>query len=69
MLAQSTTEPAPTHTQGLADLGLAVRGERTCLVRQRVHPPLVVQRALFLDQALPNLAFLYVAYPTAGILQ
>ena len=69
MLVQSTTEPPPTHTQGLADLELAVRGQRTCLVRQRVNPPLVVQRALYLDQALPDMAFIYLANPTAGILQ
>lgn len=69
MLAQSTTEPAPSYIQGLADLELAVRGERTCLVRQRVNPPLVVQRALYLDQALPDMAFIYLANPTAGILQ
>jgi urease accessory protein len=53
----------------LADLALAVRGERTCLVRQRVNPPLVVQRALYLDQALPDMAFIYLANPTAGVLQ
>jgi urease accessory protein len=69
VLVQSTTEPPPTHTQGLADLELAVRGQRTCLVRQRVNPPLVVQRALYLDQALPDMAFIYLANPTAGILQ
>ena len=69
MSVQCSTEPAPTHTQGLADLELAVRGEWTCLVRQRVNPPLVVQRALYLDQALPDMAFVYLANPTAGILQ
>ena len=69
MLAQSTTKPAPILTQGVADLELAVRGERTCLVHQRVNPPLVVQRAMYLDQALPDMAFLYLANPTAGILQ
>ena len=69
MLAQSTTEHVPILTRGLADLALAVRGERTCLVRQRVNPPLVVQRALYLDQALPDMAFIYLANPTAGILQ
>ena len=68
-MAQSPTEPAPSHTRGLADLALAVRGERTCLVRQLVNPPLVVQRALYLDQALPDMAFIYLANPTAGVLQ
>ena len=68
-MAQSTTEPPPILTQGLADLELAVRGERTRLVGQRVNPPLVVQRALYLDQALSDMAFIYLANPTAGILQ
>ena len=68
-MAQSTTEPVPSHTRGLADLALAVRGGRTCLVGQLVNPPLVVQRALYLDQALPDMAFIYLANPTAGILQ
>ena len=68
-MLRSTTEPVPSHVQGLADLALAVRGERTCLVRQWVTPPLAVQRALYLDQALPDMAFIYLANPTAGILQ
>ena len=69
MSLQSTNESQPFLIQGLADLELAVRGERTCLARKRVAPPLVVQRALYLDQALPDMAFIYLANPTAGILQ
>ncbi len=69
MSLQSANESQPFLTQGLADLELAVRGERTCLARKRVAPPLVVQRALYLDQALPDMAFIYLANPTAGILQ
>ncbi len=69
MSLQSTNESQQFLTQGLADLELAVRGERTCLARKRVAPPLVVQRALYLDQAIPDMAFIYLANPTAGILQ
>ncbi|HLF03642.1 MAG TPA: urease accessory protein UreD [Dehalococcoidia bacterium] len=65
---------------GLADLTLAVRGPplkgrgegrggRTCLVGCRTNPPLQVQRALYLDEALPDMAFVYLCNPTAGVLQ
>ena len=53
--------------KGLADL--TVRHGRTRLVKSRVHPPLAVQRALYLDNHLPDMAFVFVANPTAGIFQ
>ena len=55
--------------EGLADLTFAVRHGRTRLVKSRVHPPLAVQRALYLDNLLPDMAFVFVANPTAGIFQ
>ena len=55
--------------KGLADLTFAVRHGRTRLVRSRVHPPLAVQRALYLDTLLPDMAFVFIANPTAGIFQ
>ena len=55
--------------KGLADLTFAVRHGRTRLVKSRVHPPLAVQRALYLDNHLPDMAFVFVANPTAGIFQ
>ncbi len=54
---------------GLADLTFAVRHGRTRLVKSRVHPPLAVQRAMYLDNLLPDMAFVFVANPTAGIFQ
>lgn len=48
---------------------LAVRGGRTRLVGCRTNPPLQVQRALYLDEALPDMAFVYLCNPTAGVLQ
>jgi len=68
-LAQPNLAPEGISVQGLADLTLAVRGGRTCLVHRRTRPPLVVQRTLYLDEALPDMAFVYLCNPTAGVLQ
>jgi urease accessory protein len=38
-------------------------------VRSLTRPPLVVQRALYFDDAVPDMAFVYLANPTAGLLQ
>ncbi len=69
-------EPAHPAQQGLADLTLAVRGAspdgrggRTRLVGCRTNPPLQVQRVLYLDEALPDMAFIYLCNVTAGVLQ
>jgi urease accessory protein len=53
----------------MADLTLALRHHRTRLVRSHTSPPLVVQRALYPDDALPDMAFIYLSNPTAGIFQ
>ena len=55
--------------QGSAALTFAVRDGRTRLVKSYVNPPLVVQRALYLDENLNDMAFVYLANPTAGIFQ
>jgi urease accessory protein len=71
-LAPSRPEPAPgtgSAVIGLADLELAVRGGVTRLVKSHINPPLLVQRALYLDPALPDMAFVYLVNSTAGILQ
>lgn len=61
--------PYVTRAQeGLADLALAVREGRTRLVGKRTVPPLQVQRALYLDHNLPDMAFIYLCNPTAGLL-
>lgn len=38
------------------------------MLRSRVRPPLLVQRALYLDDDLPDMAFVFLSNPTAGIL-
>jgi len=53
----------------LADLELAVRGGATRLIKSHINPPLLVQRVLYLDPALPDMAFVYLVNSTAGILQ
>lgn len=62
-------DSAPTPLHGSADLTFAVRDGRTRLVRSRVNPPLVVQRTLYLDENLDDMAFVYLANPTPGIFQ
>ena len=69
MLTQPDSEHGGVSLAGLADLTLARRRGRTCLVRNQTRPPLVVQRALYLDEALPDMAFVYLCNPTAGLLQ
>ena len=60
----------PTHcTQyGLAELVLEQRAGRTRLTRARTRPPLVVQQALYPDDAVPDMAFVFLANPTGGLL-
>ena len=65
----SLQDPFPDSFNGSADLTFAARHGRTRLVKSRVHPPLAVQRALYLDNLLPDMAFLCLANPTAGIFQ
>jgi urease accessory protein len=52
---------------GLADLIFAPRDGRTRLVRSQTRPPLTVGRVLYPDEALPDLAHLILANPTAGV--
>jgi urease accessory protein len=53
----------------MADLTLAARNGRTRLSRCLTRPPLVVQRALYPDEALAEMAFVYLANPTGGLFQ
>jgi urease accessory protein len=69
VLAASGTDLASASLSGLASLVFRVRGGRTRLMQSKVRPPLMVQRALYLDQALPDMAFVFLANPTAGILE
>lgn len=52
---------------GLADLTFAPRDGRTRLVRSQTRPPLMAGRVLHPDEALPDLAHLILANPTAGV--
>jgi urease accessory protein len=69
VLTQPNSVPDGVSLAGLADLTLARRSGRTRLVRCQTRPPLVVQRALYLDETLPDMAFVYLCNPTAGVLQ
>ena len=52
-----------------AELEFAVRRDKTRLVKSFAEPPLRVQRALYLDEAAPDLAFLYLLNSTPGLFQ
>ncbi|MDE2939846.1 MAG: urease accessory protein UreD [Chloroflexota bacterium] len=55
--------------QGVIDLTLAKRGERTRLAQVRSRPPLQVQQALHPDSGLPDMALVMLSNPTGGIFQ
>jgi urease accessory protein len=69
VLTQPNSKADSVSLAGLADLTLSQRSGRTRLVRCQTKPPLVVQRALYLDETLPDMAFVYLCNPTAGVLQ
>lgn len=58
----------PAH-RGLAEIVLESRAGRTRLARCRTRPPLLVQQTLYLDDAMPDMAFVFLANPTGGLLQ
>ena len=53
---------------GLVDLTLERRAGRTRLTRSRTRPPLLVQQALYPDEGVPDLAYVFLANPTGGLL-
>ncbi len=62
--------PRPLHRlEARAELEFAVRRDKTRLVKSFAEPPLRVQRALYLDEAAPDLAFLYLLNSTPGLFQ
>ena len=61
--------PVPVASHASAELTFGLRHGRTCLVRSLVRPPFVVQRAFYLDSLLEDMAFVFLANPTAGIFQ
>ena len=68
LLERSGGRPAGPGQDGLAELALSPRHGRTRLTHLRTRPPLAVQRALYPDEALPGMAYIYLADPTAGLL-
>ena len=54
---------------GSVELVLERRAGRTRLVNCRARPPLLVQQALYPDEAAPDMAHVFVANPTGGLLQ
>ena len=69
MPSSAPVRPAPTELRGSVELTLAMRDGLTRLVGSRTRPPLLVQRALYPDRALPHLALVMLANPTGGIFQ
>ncbi len=59
----------PPGQNGLAELGLEHRAGRTRLARVRTRPPLLVQQALYPDAGAPDLAHVFLANPTGGLLE
>ncbi len=62
-------DPSQHRLEVRADLSFAVRDGKTRLKRSFAAPPLHVQRALYLDDDLPDMAFLFLLNPTPGIFQ
>lgn len=66
---QPSVKPGSPAQRGLADLTLEYRAGRTRLTGSRTRPPLLVQQALYPDEAAPDLAYVFLANPTGGLLQ
>ena len=61
--------PHRTGMEGRLHLSLLYDGTRTIIAGQRAEPPLAVQRALYCEQSLPDMAYVYVTSTSGGILQ
>lgn len=68
-LALPRTEPYQHRLEARAEISFAVRDGITRMNRSLAEPPLQVQRALYLDDFLPEMAFLFLLNPTPGIFQ
>ena len=55
--------------KGLAQIGLARVGGKTAISRLRTRAPLLVQKALYPDSSLPDMAHVYLMSSAGGILQ
>ena len=65
----SSVDAGPAGQSGSVELVLERRAGRTRLASCRARPPLLVQQALYLDEAAPDMAHVFVANPTGGLLQ
>lgn len=54
---------------GILDLAFAVRGGRTELVERYQKTPLQIMRPLWIDPALPGMAYVYLMSTGGGIVQ
>ncbi len=64
---QPTAETPSATSHGLAELLLEHRDGRTRLTHARTRPPLLVQRALYPDDSVPDLAHVFLSNPTGGL--
>ena len=64
---QPTAETLSATSHGLAELLLEHRDGRTRLTHTRTRPPLLVQRALYPDDSVPDLAHVFLSNPTGGL--
>ena len=70
LLARETPVDAGAAGQnGSVALVLERRAGRTRLTHCRTRPPLLVQQALYPDEAAPDMAHVFLANPTGGLLQ
>ncbi len=66
---EPSADAASRGHNGLVDLILERRAGRTRLTQSRTRPPLLVQQALYPDDAAPDMAYIFLANPTGGLLQ
>ncbi|CAM5706932.1 urease accessory protein UreD [Streptomyces hirsutus] len=67
--APETLGPGSPAKVGILDLGFVLRGDRTELAERYQKSPLEIMRPLYVDPALPGMAFTYVMATGGGIAQ
>ena len=66
---EPSVDAGPAGQNGSVALVLELRAGRTRLTHCRTRPPLLVQQALYPDEAVPDMACVFLANPTGGLLQ
>ena len=66
---QTPVDAGAPGQNGSVALVLERRAGRTRLTHCRTRPPLLVQQALYPDDAVPDMACVFLANPTGGLLQ